>query len=135
MALMVQGVGPGDAIFTTPFTFIATAEVVALLGATPVFVDIDPVTYNMDPEDLRRKIHDVADNRPELKARGVISVDIFGQAADYDAIETMAHNTGLFLIVDAAQSFGATYKGRPVCSIGDMACTSFFPGQTAGLLR
>ena len=132
MALMAQGVGPGDAIFTSPFTFIATAEVVALLGATPVFVDVDPVTYNLDPEDLRRKIHYVRDNRPELKAKGVIAVDIFGQAADYDAIEPLAHNSGLFLIVDAAQSFGATYKGRPVCSIGDMACTSFFPAKPLG---
>jgi len=132
MALMAQGVGPGDAIFTTPFTFIATAEVVALLGATPVFVDIDPVTYNIDADDLRRKIGDVRNNRPELKAKGVITVDIFGQPADYDAIEPMVHNSGLFLIVDAAQSFGAVYKGRPVCSIGDMACTSFFPAKPLG---
>jgi dTDP-4-amino-4,6-dideoxygalactose transaminase len=132
MALMAQGVGRGDAIFTTPFTFIATAEVVSLLGATPVFVDIDPVTYNIDPDDLRRKISDVRNNRTDLKAKGVISVDIFGQPADYDAIETMVHNSGLFLIVDAAQSFGAVYKGRPVCSIGDMACTSFFPAKPLG---
>ncbi|BDQ34775.1 DegT/DnrJ/EryC1/StrS family aminotransferase [Pseudodesulfovibrio portus] len=132
MALMAQGVGRGDAIFTTPFTFIATAEVVSLLGATPVFVDIDPVTYNIDPDDLRRKISYVRNNRADLKAKGVISVDIFGQPADYDAIEPMVHNSGLFLIVDAAQSFGAVYKGRPVCSIGDMACTSFFPAKPLG---
>lgn len=132
MALMAQGVGPGDAIFTTPFTFIATAEVVSLLGATPVFVDVDPVTYNIDPDALRRKIHDIQDNRPDLRAKGVIAVDIFGQPADYDAIEPLVHNSGLFLIVDAAQSFGAVYKGRPVCSIGDMACTSFFPAKPLG---
>jgi dTDP-4-amino-4,6-dideoxygalactose transaminase len=132
MALMALGVGPGDAVFTTPFTFIATAEVVALLGATPVFVDIDPVTFNIDPDDLRRKIRHVRENRKDLKARGVIAVDIFGQPADYDAIEPLAHNSGLFLLVDAAQSFGATYKGKSVCALGDLACTSFFPAKPLG---
>lgn len=131
MALMALEVGPGDAIFTTPFTFMATAEAVALLGATPVFVDIDPVTFNMDPDDLRRKIREVRDNS-SLKPKGVIAVDLFGQPADYDRIEPMAHNSGLFLIVDAAQSFGATYKGKPVCSLGDIACTSFFPAKPLG---
>nr|WP_321259379.1 DegT/DnrJ/EryC1/StrS family aminotransferase [uncultured Pseudodesulfovibrio sp.] len=132
MALMALGVGPGDAVFTTPFTFMATAESIALVGATPVFVDIDPVTYNIDSEDLRRKIADVKDNRPDLTPRGVIAVDLFGQPADYDTIEPLAHNSGLFLIVDAAQSFGATYKGKPVCSLGDIACTSFFPAKPLG---
>ncbi|EGB16016.1 DegT/DnrJ/EryC1/StrS aminotransferase [Pseudodesulfovibrio mercurii] len=132
MALMALGVGPGDAIFTTPFTFIATAEVVALLGATPVFVDIDPVTFNIDPDDLRRKIRFVKENRKDLTAKGVIAVDIFGQPADYDAIEPLAHNSGLFLVVDAAQSFGATCQGRSVCSLGDLACTSFFPAKPLG---
>lgn len=132
MALMALGVQAGDAVFTTPFTFMATAEVIALLGATPVFVDIDPTTYNIDPDDLRRKIRDVKDNRTDLTPKGVISVDLFGQPADYDRIEPLAHNNGLFLIVDAAQSFGATYKGKPVCSLGDMACTSFFPAKPLG---
>ncbi|BCS89502.1 DegT/DnrJ/EryC1/StrS family aminotransferase [Pseudodesulfovibrio sediminis] len=132
MALMAQNIGPGDAVFTTPFTFIATAEVVALLGATPVFVDVDPVTFNIDADDLRRKIRDVKENRSDLKPKGVISVDIFGQPADYDVIQPLAQNSGLFLIVDAAQSFGATYKGKPVCSFGDMACTSFFPAKPLG---
>jgi dTDP-4-amino-4,6-dideoxygalactose transaminase len=131
MALLSLGVGPGDAVFTTPFTFMATAETVALLGATPVFVDIDPVTYNIDPADLRRKISKVHDEQ-KLTPRGVIAVDIFGVPADYDRIEPMAKNNGLFLIVDAAQSFGATYKGRPVCSFGDVACTSFFPAKPLG---
>lgn len=131
MALMALGVGPGDAVFTTPFTFMATAEAIALLGATPVFVDIDPVTFNIDPDDLRRKIRDVKEEK-NLKPKGVIAVDLFGQPADYDRIEPMAHNNGLFLVVDAAQSFGATYKGRPVCSIGDVACTSFFPAKPLG---
>ncbi|WP_243545171.1 DegT/DnrJ/EryC1/StrS family aminotransferase [Pseudodesulfovibrio tunisiensis] len=132
MALMAFGVGPGDAIFTTPFTFMATAEAVALLGATPVFVDIDPKTYNMDPEDLRRKIAEVSDRRSELKPKGVIAVDLFGQPADYDRIAPLSKNHGLFLVVDAAQSFGATYKGRSVCSVGDIACTSFFPAKPLG---
>ena len=132
MSLMALGVGPGDAIFTTPFTFVATAEVVSLLGATPVFVDIDPVTFNLDPDDLRRKIRHVRENRKDLTARGVIAVDLFGQPADYDAIEPLAHNSGLFLIVDAAQSFGATYKGKQVCALGDLACTSFFPAKPLG---
>jgi len=132
MAMMALGVGRGDAVFTTPFTFMATAETIALLGATPVFVDIDPVTYNIDPDDLRRKIRDLKDNRTDLTPKGIIAVDLFGQPADYDRIEPLALNNGLFLIVDAAQSFGATYKGRPVCSIGDVACTSFFPAKPLG---
>ncbi|MBI9080406.1 MAG: DegT/DnrJ/EryC1/StrS family aminotransferase [Pseudodesulfovibrio sp.] len=132
MALMAFDIGPGDAVFTTPFTFMATAEAIALLGATPVFVDIDPVTFNIDPGDLKRKIADVKDNRTDLTPKGVIAVDLFGQPADYDRIEPLVHNNGLFLIVDAAQSFGATYKGRPVCSLGDIACTSFFPAKPLG---
>ena len=131
MALMAFEVGPGDAVFTTPFTFMATAEAIALLGATPVFVDIDPVTYNIDPSDLKRKIDDVK-NDNKLTPKGVIAVDLFGQPADYERIEPLAHNNGLFLIVDAAQSFGATYQGKPVCSFGDVACTSFFPAKPLG---
>ena len=132
MALMALEVGPGDAVFTSPFTFMATAETIALLGATPVFVDVDPVTFNIDPDALRRKIGEIKDTRSDLTPKGVIAVDIFGQPADYDRIEPLAHNNGLFLIVDAAQSFGATYKGKPVCSLGDMACTSFFPAKPLG---
>ncbi|MDD3313855.1 DegT/DnrJ/EryC1/StrS family aminotransferase [Pseudodesulfovibrio sp.] len=132
MALMALEVGPGDAVFTTPFTFMATAESVALLGATPIFVDVDPVTFNIDPDDLRRRIDAVHDTRPDLTPKGVIAVDLFGQPADYDRIEPLAHNNGLFLIVDAAQSFGATCKGKSVCSLGDMACTSFFPAKPLG---
>jgi len=132
MALMALEVGPGDAVFTTPFTFMATAESIALLGATPIFVDVDPVTFNLDPDDLRRRIDAVHDTRPDLTPKGVIAVDLFGQPADYDRIEPLAHNNGLFLIVDAAQSFGATCKGKSVCSLGDMACTSFFPAKPLG---
>lgn len=131
MALMAFEVGPGDAVFTSPFTFMATAEAIALLGATPVFVDIDPVTYNIDPSDLKRKI-DTVKGEGKLTPKGIIAVDLFGQPADYDRIEPRAHNNGLFLIVDAAQSFGATCKGKPVCSYGDVACTSFFPAKPLG---
>lgn len=131
MALLALGVGPGDAVFTTPFTFMATAETVSLLGATPVFVDIDPVTFNLDPSDLRRKIQEVKE-KGELKCKGVIAVDLFGLSADYERIEQRAHNNGMFLIVDAAQSFGATYHGRRTTSYGDVACTSFFPAKPLG---
>ncbi len=132
MALMALNVGPGDAVFTTPFTFMATAESIALLGATPVFVDIDPVTFNIDPDDLRRRIRSLKDSHSNLNPRGIIAVDLFGQPADYNRIEPLAHNNGMFLIVDAAQSFGATCQGKPVCSLGDMACTSFFPAKPLG---
>jgi UDP-2-acetamido-2-deoxy-ribo-hexuluronate aminotransferase len=142
MALMAYGVGPGDAIFTTPFTFIATAEVISLLGATPVFVDIDPDTYNIDPAKLERAITASEENELntyplpsqeiKLTPRGIISVDLFGLPADYDKINTIAKKHDLFVIEDAAQSFGATYYGRKACSLGDIGCTSFFPAKPLG---
>jgi UDP-2-acetamido-2-deoxy-ribo-hexuluronate aminotransferase len=144
MALMAYGVGPGDAILTTPFTFIATAEVISLLGATPVFVDIDPQTFNIDPKKLALAIHAVKTNDPSLyplpithhplplTPRGIIPVDLYGLPADYDAIDAVAKKYGLFVIEDAAQSFGAEYKGRKSCSFGDIACTSFFPAKPLG---
>lgn len=137
MALMAYGVKPGDAIFTTPFTFIATAEVISLLGATPVFVDIDPQTFNIDPEKLALAIQAVKTNDPTiypspLTPRGIIPVDLFGLLADYDAIEAIAKEHGLFVIEDAAQSFGARYKDKMSCSFGDIACTSFFPAKPLG---
>lgn len=148
MALMAYGVGPGDAIFTTPFTFIATAEVISLLGATPVFVDIDPKTYNIDPAKLEQAIRAVKANDPSshplplnsalsiqssaLSPKGIIPVDLFGLPADYDAINAIAKNHGLFVIEDAAQSFGAEYKGKKACSLADIACTSFFPAKPLG---
>ncbi|MEI7671713.1 MAG: DegT/DnrJ/EryC1/StrS family aminotransferase [Deltaproteobacteria bacterium] len=155
MALMAYGVGPGDAIFTTPFTFIATAEVISLLGATPVFVDIDPVTFNIDPAKLALAIQAVKANDPSshplplssalspqssalstqpsaLRPRGIIPVDLFGLPADYDAINAIAKEHGLFVIEDAAQSFGAEYKGKKTCSFGNIACTSFFPAKPLG---
>jgi len=144
MALMAYGVGPGDAIFTTPFTFIATAEVISLLGATPVFVDIDPVTFNIDPAKLALAIQAVKANNPSLHPlpltpnalpltpRGVIPVDLFGLPADYDAINAIASDHGLFVIEDAAQSFGAVYKGKRAGALADVACTSFFPAKPLG---
>ena len=134
MPLMAYGVGPGDAIFTTPFTFIATAEVIQLLGATPVFVDIDPKTFNLDPEALAEAVSSLGQNprTAHLKPKGIIPVDLFGQPADYDRIHTIAQGHGLFVLEDAAQSFGATYKGRRAGALSEMAATSFFPAKPLG---
>jgi UDP-2-acetamido-2-deoxy-ribo-hexuluronate aminotransferase len=149
LALMAFNMGPGDAIFTTPFTFIATAEVISLLGATPIFVDIDPQTYNLDPNKLELAIKALKSNDPtihplprfdpslvtphsSLHPKGVIPVDLFGLPADYDRINTIARGHGLFVIEDAAQSFGAEYHGRKTCVLSDIACTSFFPAKPLG---
>ncbi|HQU74863.1 MAG TPA: DegT/DnrJ/EryC1/StrS family aminotransferase [Calditrichia bacterium] len=132
MALMAKGVGAGDVIFTTPFTFIATAEVIALLGAHTVFVDIDADTYNMSAAALETTIADYVKKHGSDKLKGVIPVDLFGQPADYDEIEAVATRYGMAVWEDAAQSFGATYKGKRSCSIGEMGCTSFFPAKPLG---
>ncbi|MCC7281324.1 MAG: DegT/DnrJ/EryC1/StrS family aminotransferase [Acetobacteraceae bacterium] len=130
LALMAWGVGPGDAVLCPSFTFAATAEVVAWTGATPLFVDSREDSFNLDPASLEVGI-DTA-KRLGLVARAVISVDLFGQPADYDAIVPIAKAHGLKLLVDAAQSFGATLHGRHVAAIGDMAATSFFPAKPLG---
>jgi UDP-2-acetamido-2-deoxy-ribo-hexuluronate aminotransferase len=142
MALMAYGVGPGDAIFTTPFTFVATAEVITLLGATPVFVDIDPDTFNMDPDSLLEALsaleegnsrrHPLPKEYKGLKPKGIIAVDLFGQPADYGRINTIASERGIFVIEDAAQSFGAEYHGSKACSLAEIAATSFFPAKPLG---
>ena len=144
LALMSFGVGPGDAIITTPFTFIATAEVISLLGATPVFVDIDAQTFNIDPEKIETAISAIkkgdANLHPlpsqfkgaELRPKGIIAVDLFGLPADYEKINTIAKNEGLFVIEDAAQSLGGQYKGKITCSLTDVGCTSFFPAKPLG---
>jgi UDP-2-acetamido-2-deoxy-ribo-hexuluronate aminotransferase len=134
MVLMAKGVGPGDGILTTPFTFIATSEVIALTGATPVFVDIEPRTFNMDVRALDTALSTWQDNSrtKSLRPRGVIPVDLFGQPADYDAINALAQRYGLFVLEDAAQSFGATYKGRRAGSLAEAAATSFFPAKPLG---
>jgi UDP-2-acetamido-2-deoxy-ribo-hexuluronate aminotransferase len=134
MPLMAYGVGPGDAIFTTPFTFIATAEVIQLLGATPVFVDIDPESFNLDPDFLAEAVSRLRQDpgTAHLHPKGIIPVDLFGQPADYDRIHAIARDHGLFVLEDAAQSFGATYKGRRAGALAEVAATSFFPAKPLG---
>jgi len=127
LALMNYDVGQGDAILTTPFTFIATVEMICLLGATPVFVDIDPVTFNIDPSAIKQTIEKCQSN-----LRGIVAVDLFGLPADYHAINSLAKDHGLFVIEDAAQSFGAVYHGKRACSLAEIACTSFFPAKPLG---
>lgn len=122
--LMALGVGVGDEVITSPFTFIATGEAIALLGAKPVFVDIDPKTYNIDPGQVERAI------TPKTKA--IMPVSLYGQCADFDAINAIADRYGLPVIEDAAQSFGATYKGKPSCALSTIASTSFFPSKPLG---
>jgi len=131
MPLMAYEVGPGDAIFTTPFTFIATAEVIQLLGATPVFVDIQPDTFNIEPGKLEAAIQRTI-KEGKLKPKGIIPVDIFGQAADYDEINDIARQYDLFVLQDAAQGFGPLYKGRKSCSNAHVGATSFFPAKPLG---
>jgi UDP-2-acetamido-2-deoxy-ribo-hexuluronate aminotransferase len=124
IAQMALGIGPGDEVITPGFTYIATAETAALLGAKPIFVDIDPHTYNLDPKLLEAAI------TPRTKA--IIPVSLYGQCADFDAINAIANKYGIPVIEDAAQSFGATYKGRKSCNLSMIACTSFFPSKPLG---
>jgi UDP-2-acetamido-2-deoxy-ribo-hexuluronate aminotransferase len=124
IAQMALGIGPGDEVITPGFTYIATAETVALLGAKPVYVDVDPRTYNLDPAKLEAAI------TPRTKA--IIPVSLYGQCADYDAINAIAQKHGIPVIEDSAQSFGATYKGRKSCNLTTIACTSFFPSKPLG---
>ena len=131
LALMSLDIGPGDAVFTTPFTFFATAEVIALVGAVPVFVDIDRASFNLDPQKLDDAMSAVHAAR-ELVPRAVIAVDLFGLPANYDALTAVAHRHGVELIEDAAQGFGGTYKGRRAGSLGRIGTTSFFPAKPLG---
>ncbi len=130
LVLMAKGIGPGDAVFCPSFTFCATAEVVALLGATPVFVDVDADTFNIDMASLARAI--ATAERQGLKPRGIIPVDLFGLPADHGSIASIAEAENLFVLDDAAQSFGATYHGRRLGSFGDACATSFFPAKPLG---
>lgn len=126
LALMSWGVQSGDAVFVSSFTFVASAEAPVLLGATPIFVDSDPNTYNMDPKDLERAIQEVkAEGKLNLKA--VIPVDIFGSPCDYDAIIEIAHKNGMKVLSDSCQSYGSVYHGKKAGSIADMTATSFYP--------
>jgi UDP-2-acetamido-2-deoxy-ribo-hexuluronate aminotransferase len=124
IALMALGIKAGDEVITSPFTFIATGEMIALAGAKPVFVDIDPQTYNIDPAKIEAAI------TPRTKA--IMPVSLYGQCADFDAINAIAARHGLPVIEDAAQSFGARYKGRPSCGLSLIGSTSFFPSKPLG---
>jgi UDP-2-acetamido-2-deoxy-ribo-hexuluronate aminotransferase len=124
IAQMAFGIGPGDEVITPGFTYIATAETVALLGAKPVYVDVNPKTYNIDPDLIEAAI------TPRTKA--IIPVSLYGQCADFDVINQIAARHGIPVIEDAAQSFGALYKGRKSCNLSTIACTSFFPSKPLG---
>lgn len=124
IAQMALGIGVGDEVITPGFTYIATAETVALLGAKPVYVDVDPKTYNLDVTKLEAAI------TPKTKA--IIPVSLYGQCADFDAINAIAQKYNIPVIEDAAQSFGASYKGRKSCNLSTIACTSFFPSKPLG---
>jgi len=146
MALMAHDIGPGDLVFTTPFTFVATAEVISLLGATPAFVDVDSRTYNLDPDALDMAVQaavkrepelhplprPVLESEPPLRPRAVIAADIFGIPADYHRLTPLCREAGLVLIEDAAQSLGASLDNRPAGSFGEVGCTSFFPAKPLG---
>lgn len=124
LAMMALGIKSGDEVITTPFTFIATAEMIALLGAKPVFVDIDEVTYNIDPSKIEAAITN--------KTKAIIPVSLYGQPADLEEIQAIAHKHDLKVIIDGAQSFGSTYNGKSDSNLGDISCTSFFPAKPLG---
>lgn len=124
IALMALAIGPGDEVITPSFSYIATASMVALVGAKPIYVDVDPISYNLDPLLLEAAI------TPRTKA--IIPVSLYGQCADFDAIEVIAERHGITIIEDAAQSFGASYKGRKSCNLSTIATTSFFPSKPLG---
>jgi dTDP-4-amino-4,6-dideoxygalactose transaminase len=130
MVLLAKKIGRGDAVICPTFTFCATGEVVALLGATPIFVDVDETTFNMDITSLKGGI--AVAKKQGLKPKAIIPVDLFGQPADHDAIAEIAAAEGMFILDDAAQSFGATYKGRPLGTFGLATATSFFPAKPLG---
>jgi dTDP-4-amino-4,6-dideoxygalactose transaminase len=130
MVLMAKNIGPGDAVICPSFTFCATGEAVALTGASPVFVDVDEATFNIDAASLKRGV--AAAKKQGLKPKAVIPVDLFGQSADHDAIAAVADAEGLFILDDAAQGFGATYKGRRLGTFGHATATSFFPAKPLG---
>lgn len=131
LALRALGIGAGDAVFTTPFTFFATAEAIILAGAVPVFADIDPRTFNLDPAALESAIGAV-EAEGKLQPRAVMTVDLFGLPADYEAIEEICDRRGLALVEDAAQGFGGELKGRRAGAFGTVATTSFFPAKPLG---
>lgn len=124
LSLLALGIGRGDEVITTPFTFIGTAETISQTGATPVFVDIDPLTYNIDPLQIEKRI--------SSKTKAIIPVHLYGQPANMKEIKTLAKNHGLLIIEDCAQAIGAEYKGKKVGSFGETGCFSFFPSKNLG---
>ena len=128
--LLAKNIGPGDAVLTTPFTYIATAEVIALVGATPIFVDIYPETYNINPEEIEKAVEE-AKNKG-LNPKAIIPVDLFGLPARYRMIEELASRNNLFIIEDAAQGFGGEIRGKKAGSFGHVSTTSFFPAKPLG---
>lgn len=131
IALMCYGIKPGDCVFVPSFTFFSTAEIVSLLGATPIFVDVDERTFNMNPDSLEDAIKNVK-KEGKLNLRGVIAVDLFGLPADYDKIRKIAKENDLFLVEDGAQGFGGNINDKRACSFGDISTTSFFPAKPLG---
>lgn len=129
LALRVMGVGAGDAVFVPDFTFFASAEVVSLVGATPVFVDVEEETFNISPDDLERKIKQLPSG---LSPKVVMAVDLFGLPANYPAVCAIAQRYGLLVLEDGAQGFGGSINGKKACSFGDVATTSFFPSKPLG---
>lgn len=130
LVLMAKNIGPGDAIFVPSFTFAATAEVVAWMGAEVVFIDVLETTFNMDPASLEKGIQTA--KKLGLRPKGVIPVDLFGQAADYDTLHTIAEQNDLWVMADAAQSFGGSYKGKKVGALAESTTTSFYPPKPLG---
>jgi len=125
ISLMALGIGPGDEVITTPFTFVATAEVIVLLGAKPIYVDIEPDTCNIDVRGIEAKITE--------RTKAIMPVSLYGQTADMDELNAIARRNGnIPVIEDAAQSFGAMYKGHRSCSLSTIGCTSFFPSKPLG---
>jgi dTDP-4-amino-4,6-dideoxygalactose transaminase len=131
IALMVEGIGPGDAVFLPSFTYAATAEAAVLVGATPVFVDVDAGTFNVDPDDLDARIAAVA-KAGKLRPKALIAVDLFGQAADYKRLAPLMERHGLRLVADAAQSFGGKLDGKAVGALAPITTTSFYPSKPLG---
>lgn len=124
IALMALGIGVGDEVITTPFTFVATTETIVMLGAKPVYVDIDPISYNINPSKIKEKI--------TSKTKAILPVHLYGNPVEMDEILSIAKEYNLYVIEDSAQAFGSEYKGKKVCSFGDVACISFFPSKNLG---
>lgn len=131
LALMAWKIGEGDAVFVPDFTFFSSGEVVPLVGAVPVFVDVDPLTYNIDCNSLEKAVEFVA-QRTAYQPKAIVAVDLFGQPAEYDRIRAIADRYDMLVLEDAAQSFGGLWKEKRTCSLGDISTTSFFPSKPLG---